>query len=93
MALAQYPASLPMLRESIWTSTIPGSNDRYQKMVLDVTSGGGSFDVYQFAYQWKHEVATYLADLSHLETEIEGAPSLDLADYPQKALDVYGVLR
>jgi multiple sugar transport system substrate-binding protein len=69
-----------------------GSNDRYQRMVLDVTSGGQSFDVYQFAYQWKYEVAPYLADLTHLESEIAGAPPLDLDDYPKRALDVYGRL-
>ncbi len=90
MALAQYSSQFADAAGIHLDFNYSGSNDRYQKMVLDVTSGGGSFDVYQFAYQWKHEVATYLADLSHLETEIEGAPSLDLADYPQKALDVYG---
>jgi multiple sugar transport system substrate-binding protein len=64
--------------------------DRYQKMMLDLTSGTGSFDVFNYAYQWKYEVADHLADLAHIDREIEGCPPLDLDDYPEKALNIYG---
>ena len=90
MALAQYASEFAEATGIRLEFNYSGSNDRYQKMVLDVTSGAGSFDVYTFAYQWKYEVAQYLADLSNVETEVAGAPPLDLADYPEKALDVYG---
>jgi multiple sugar transport system substrate-binding protein len=64
--------------------------DRYQKMMLDLTSNTGSFDVFNYAYQWKHEVADHLADLAAIDREIEGCPALDLADYPEKPLAIYG---
>ncbi len=63
--------------------------DRYQKMVLDATSNTNSFDVSITAYQWKDEIAPYFADLSKIDQEIKGIPPLDLADYPQRALDAY----
>jgi multiple sugar transport system substrate-binding protein len=63
--------------------------DRYQKMVLDATSNTNSFDVSITAYQWKDEIAPYFADLSKIDHEIKGIPPLDLADYPQRALDAY----
>ena len=61
-------------------------NEQYQKLILDLTSGGGSFDAFAFAYQWKHEIAPYAADLSKT---VAGAPDLALADYPPRVLDVY----
>src|SRR5262245_16059035 len=64
--------------------------DRYQKMMLDLTSGTGSFDVFNYAYQWKYEVADHLADLNGIDRQIEGCPALDLDDYPEKALNIYG---
>jgi len=64
--------------------------DRYTKMVLDVTTGTNSFDVYPVAYQWKYDVAAYLADLSHIDKEIDGAPALDLDDYAKRPLEIYG---
>jgi len=63
--------------------------DRYTKMVLDVTTGTNSFDIYPIAYQWKYDVAPYLADLSWIDTEVDGAPPLDLADYSQRPLEIY----
>ena len=63
--------------------------DRYQKMILDATSNTNSFDVSITAYQWKDEVAPYFADLSKMDQEVKGIPPLDLADYPQRALDAY----
>jgi len=48
-----------------YTRIAPG--DQYQKMILDFTSGTNSFDVTLFVYQWKYEVAPFLADLATLE--------------------------
>jgi multiple sugar transport system substrate-binding protein len=70
-----------------YTRIAPG--DQYQKMILDLTSGTHSFDVTLFVYQWKYEVAPYLADLTTLENDVPGAPSLALDDYPQTLLDIY----
>src|SRR5882724_7023238 len=64
--------------------------DRYQKMILDITSKTNSFDVYLNAYQWKDELAPFAADLASIDQEVKGAPPLDLDDYPQRALDIYG---
>jgi multiple sugar transport system substrate-binding protein len=69
--------------------TFVSQADRYQKTMLDLTSGTGSFDVFNYAYQWKHEVADHLADLANIEREIEGCPPLDLDDYPEKPLNIY----
>jgi ABC-type glycerol-3-phosphate transport system substrate-binding protein len=90
MSLARYSSRFTDAIGTHIDFSYSGSNDRYQKMVLDLTSGANSFDVYTLAYQWKYEVAPYLADLSNIETDVEGAPPLDLADYPPRALDVYG---
>lgn len=90
MGLARYSSRFADATGTHMDFSYSGSNDRYQKMVLDLTSGSNSFDVYTLAYQWKYEVAPYLADLANVETEVEGVPPLDLADYPQRALDVYG---
>ncbi|WP_085027663.1 extracellular solute-binding protein [Ensifer aridi] len=65
-------------------------NEQYQKLILDLTSGAASFDVFNFAYQWKYEIEPYSADLSNIATEISGAPDLALDDYPKRALDIYG---
>ncbi|MBI1773943.1 MAG: extracellular solute-binding protein [Proteobacteria bacterium] len=70
-----------------YTRIAPG--DQYQKMILDLTSGGHSYDITLFVYQWKYEVAPYLADLTTLEKDVPGAPSLALADYPAKLLEIY----
>jgi multiple sugar transport system substrate-binding protein len=64
--------------------------DRYTKMVLDLTTGTNSYDIYPVAYQWKYDVATYLADLSKIDSEVEGAPALDLDDYASRPLEIYG---
>jgi ABC-type glycerol-3-phosphate transport system substrate-binding protein len=90
MALARYSSRFTDATGAHIDFSYSGSNDRYQKMVLDLTSRANSFDVYTLAYQWKYEVAPYLADLSNIETDVKGAPPLDLADYPERALDVYG---
>jgi multiple sugar transport system substrate-binding protein len=64
--------------------------EHYQKLMLDMTSGTGSFDVTFFVYQWKYEVAPFLADLTTLQKDIPGAPPVDLDDYPPKLVDIYG---
>ena len=71
-----------------YTRIAPG--DQYQKMILDLTSGAHSFDVTLFVYQWKYEIAPYLADLATIEKDVPGAPPLALDDYPQRLLDIYG---
>ena len=63
--------------------------DRYQKLILDVTSKTNAFDVYITAYQWKDEVAPYVADVSHLDQEVKGVPAMEWDDYPKAALDAY----
>lgn len=65
-------------------------SDHYSKLMLDWSSGTNAFDVSLFIYQWKPDLTPYLADLSNLENEIKGAPSLELSDYAPKVLDVYG---
>ena len=64
-------------------------NEQYQKLLLDLTSGAGSFDAFAFAYQWKHEIASFSADLATIPADLPGAPDLGLADYPPRVLDVY----
>ena len=64
--------------------------DRYQKMMLDASSGTNTFDLYLTAYQWKEQIAAYAADLTHIDKEINGVPDQDWADYPKAALDAYG---
>jgi multiple sugar transport system substrate-binding protein len=71
-----------------YTRVAPG--DQYQKLMLDLTSGTQSFDVSLFVYQWKYEIAPYLADLSMLEKDVPGAPPLALDDYPSKLVEIYG---
>ena len=63
--------------------------DRYQKMMLDASSGTNSFDLYLTAYQWKEQLAPYAADLTHIDKEVQGVPDPEWADYPQSALDAY----
>ena len=65
-------------------------SDHYAKLMLDWTSGTNAYDVSLFVYQWKADLAPYLADLASLERDVKGAPALDLADYAPKVLDVYG---
>ena len=71
-----------------WTNV--AHSERYQKIILDVTSGTNSFDVYLNAYQWKQELAPYVIDHSKLDQEVKGAPPMDLDDYPARALAVQG---
>jgi multiple sugar transport system substrate-binding protein len=65
-------------------------SDHYAKLMLDWSSGTNSYDVSLFVYQWKADLAPFLADLTNLENEVKGAPVLDLADYAPKVLEVYG---
>lgn len=65
-------------------------SDHYAKLILDWTSGTNAYDVSLFVYQWKADLAPFLADLSSLDTDVKGAPALDLDDYAAKVLDVYG---
>lgn len=68
-----------------------GYTEQYQKLILDLTSGTGAFDAYAFAYQWKHEIASYSADLN-TASAVETAPDLALDDYPNRVIDVYGMV-
>jgi multiple sugar transport system substrate-binding protein len=63
--------------------------DRYQKLLLDLTTKTNAYDVYLTAYQWKSEVAPYVADLTHIDQEVKGTPPLEWDDYPKSALDAY----
>ncbi|MFI5015494.1 MAG: ABC transporter substrate-binding protein, partial [Hyphomicrobiales bacterium] len=63
--------------------------DRYQKMMLDATSGTNSFDLYLTAYQWKEQLAPYAADLTHIDKEVKGVPDPEWDDYPKAALEAY----
>jgi ABC-type glycerol-3-phosphate transport system substrate-binding protein len=63
--------------------------DRYQKLMLDLSTKTNAFDVYITAYQWKDEVAPYVADLTHIDQEVKGVPPLEWDDYPARALDAY----
>jgi multiple sugar transport system substrate-binding protein len=71
-----------------WTNVAHA--ERYQKIILDLTSNTNSFDVYLNAYQWKQELAPYVIDHSKLDQEVKGAPPMDLDDYPKRALEVQG---
>ena len=66
--------------------------DRYQKLMLDLTTKTNAYDVYLTAYQWKDEVAPYVADLTHIDQEVKGTPPLEWDDYPARALDAYARL-
>jgi multiple sugar transport system substrate-binding protein len=65
-------------------------SDHYAKLMLDWSSGTNSYDVSLFVYQWKNDLAPYLADLSSMASGTPGAPALDLDDYAPKVLDIYG---
>jgi multiple sugar transport system substrate-binding protein len=65
-------------------------SDHYAKLMLDWSSGTNAFDVSLFVYQWKADLAPFLADLTNVEKDVPGAPSLDLDDYAPKVLEVYG---
>ena len=65
-------------------------SDNYAKLMLDLTSGTNAFDVAVFVYQWKQDVAPYLADLSSLNKDVPGSADLGLDDYAPTLLDVYG---
>ena len=69
--------------------TNASSDDRQQKSILDTTTKTNAFDIYMNAYQWKQQLAPYLADHAHIDQEVKGCPPLDLADFPPRALDVY----
>ncbi|MBV8915447.1 MAG: extracellular solute-binding protein [Acetobacteraceae bacterium] len=71
-----------------WTNVAHA--ERYQKIILDVTSNTNSFDVYLNAYQWKQELAPYVIDHSKIDQQVKGAPAMDLDDYPKRALEVQG---
>jgi multiple sugar transport system substrate-binding protein len=68
---------------------LPDTN-AYTKTVLDVTTGTNAFDGYVYTYPWKGELAPYFADLEKVVPAIEGAPPLDLEDYPGDVIDAYG---
>ncbi|HYZ63714.1 MAG TPA: extracellular solute-binding protein [Acetobacteraceae bacterium] len=70
-----------------WTNVAHA--ERYQKIILDLTSNTNSFDVYLNAYQWKQELAPFMIDHSKIDQEVKGAPPMDWDDYPQRALEVY----
>jgi multiple sugar transport system substrate-binding protein len=72
--------------------TILSYQELHQKLILDLTSGSNSFDALMFAYQWKREIDPYMADLKTLSQQVAGAPALALEDYPQRALQIYGVV-
>jgi multiple sugar transport system substrate-binding protein len=65
-------------------------SDHYAKLMLDWSSGTNAYDVSLFVYQWKADLAPFLADLTSLEKDVPGAPALDLDDYAPKVLEVYG---
>jgi multiple sugar transport system substrate-binding protein len=65
-------------------------NEHYQKLVLSTVNPRGAYDLAYFAYQWKYEIADVFAEMSKIESEVEGAPALQLDDYPGRILDVYG---
>ncbi|WP_188080121.1 sugar ABC transporter substrate-binding protein [Neorhizobium sp. P12A] len=65
-------------------------SDHYAKLMLDWSSGTNAFDVSLFVYQWKADLAPFLADLTNVDKDVPGAPSLDLDDYAPKVLEVYG---
>jgi hypothetical protein len=56
-------------------------SDHCAKLMLDWSSGTNPYDVSLFVYQWKADLAPFLADLTNLENEVKGAPELELADY------------
>ena len=66
--------------------------DRYQKLLLDLTTKTNAYDVYLTAYQWKDEVAPFVADLTHMDQEVKGLPPLEWDDYPKRALDAYALM-
>lgn len=70
-------------------TTLPDA-DYYSKIVLDVTTGTNAFDAYLYTYFWKGELEAGFADLEKLVPSIEGAPALDLDDYPGQVVEVYG---
>jgi multiple sugar transport system substrate-binding protein len=72
--------------------TILSYQELHQKLILDLTSGSNSFDALMFAYQWKREIDPYMADLETFSQQVAGAPGLALDDYPQRALQIYGVV-
>jgi multiple sugar transport system substrate-binding protein len=65
-------------------------SDNYSKLMLDLSSGTNAYDVAVFVYQWKQDVAPYLADLSSLNRDVAGSADLGLEDYAPNLLDVYG---
>lgn len=68
---------------------LPDTN-AYTKTVLDVTTGTNAFDGYVYTYPWKGELGPYFADLEKIVPSIEGAPPLDLDDYPGDVIEAYG---
>jgi multiple sugar transport system substrate-binding protein len=65
-------------------------SDHYAKLMLDLTSNTNAFDVTLFIYQWKQDLAPFLAELATLNQDVAGAPPLALDDYPPKLLEIYG---
>ena len=65
-------------------------SDHYAKLLLDLTSNTNAYDVTLFIYQWKYELAPFLADLAGADRAVAGAPSMALDDYPAKLLEIYG---
>jgi multiple sugar transport system substrate-binding protein len=73
-------------------STALSYQEMHQQMILDLTSGSNSFDAVWFAYQWKREIDPYMVDFKEMAKQLPEAPPLVLDDYPQRALDIYGVV-
>jgi multiple sugar transport system substrate-binding protein len=65
-------------------------SDQYAKLMLDVSSRTNAYDVSAFVYQWKQDLAPFLADLGDIPKTVPGAPALALDDYPPKLLETYG---
>ena len=65
-------------------------SDNYAKLMLDLSSGTNAYDVAAFVYQWKQDIAPYMADLSALNSDVPGSADLALDDYAPTLLDIYG---
>ena len=89
-AMAEYSRAFTDATGITFTWTNVAHTERYQKIILDTASRTNSFDIYLNAYQWKEELAPYVIDHATIEHDVPGAPPLDLADYPARALAVQG---
>ena len=64
--------------------------DLLQKTILDTTSGDPNFDIYTNTYGWYPDIAGGLADLEEMVKKYPDAPSLELGDFSESALNIYG---